>query len=526
MKKIILPVLIVLFLAACEEKVDVKRIQWTSSSPEAIKLFEKFQMNYEIEYDNPFEQEDLLDSILVLDPNFIMAKASYFNFGGNEKNRKHFLEAYENKMSLSEIEKDLIETYNQAFIKGNIVKQDSLLDLMVEKYPDFYQLRLFSGSVKNNIDIRGCQKRWEEALEINPQSFSAILNLAKLHFPVIASFKMLSIDDRDPKIAENYLNQGLKLYPESSRWTRYLGNLYRSQGKLKESKEAYEKASKIIEKNEGGKKSYLYSEIIYLIGHVNLFLEKYDEARNAYKEHIELENNIRTTVFIGVFKSHTYIYQKDYTNSIYLLSDIQSKIAEDDQEDELFKMNLNQWIEFQKFLTFGHSQKKEETFETIERINKIIDQRDDYFINLGIEESEILKRKTDSKAGKIDLKIWYNILFGEYEQARINLEKYNEITDKQLSYNPRAKIEYNKYIGYINLMEGNPIESVNAYSQVPEDVLTDDNYHMYFFGLAKKATGDELESQKIFVELANDNFAGWQNAFVKNLAKRQVKANL
>ena len=95
-----------------------------------------------------------------------------------------------------------------------------------------------------------------------------------------------------------------------------------------------------------------------------------------------------------------------------------------------------------------------------------------------------MKRKTDSKAGKIDLKIWYNILFGEYEQARINLEKYNEITDKQLSYNPRAKIEYNKYIGYINLMEGNPIESVNAYSKVPEDVLTDDNYHMYF--LAKK----------------------------------------
>ena len=177
-------------------------------------------------------------------------------------------------------------------------------------------------------------------------------------------------------------------------------------------------------------------------------------------------------------------------------------------------------------MTFGHSQKKEETFEKIERINKIIDQRDEYFINLGIEESEILKRKTDSKAGKIDLKIWYNILFGEYEQARINLEKYNEITDKQLSYNPRAKIEYNKYIGYINLMEGNPIESVNAYSKVPEDVLTDDNYHMYFFGLAKKATGDELESQKIFVELANDNFAGWQNAFVKNLAKRQVKANL
>ena len=41
MKKIILPVLIALFLGACEEKIEVKRIQWTSSSPEAKKAFLK-----------------------------------------------------------------------------------------------------------------------------------------------------------------------------------------------------------------------------------------------------------------------------------------------------------------------------------------------------------------------------------------------------------------------------------------------------------------------------------------------------
>ena len=47
---------------------------------------------------------------------------------------------------------------------------------------------------------------------------------------------------------------------------------------------------------------------------------------------------------------------------------------------------------------------------------------------------------------------------------------------------------------------------------------------MYIFlALAKKAVGDVEESNLILSELANDNFATWQNAIVKNLAKSQIK---
>ena len=49
---------------------------------------------------------------------------------------------------------------------------------------------------------------------------------------------------------------------------------------------------------------------------------------------------------------------------------------------------------------------------------------------------------------------------------------------------------------------------------------------MYFFALAKKAIGEIEESEKIFIGLANDNFAQWQNAMVKNLAKAQIEVNL
>ena len=75
------------------------------------------------------------------------------------------------------------------------------------------------------------------------------------------------------------------------------------------------------------------------------------------------------------------------------------------------------------------------------------------------------RRKLGSESGKLDLMIWYNILFGEYENARELLIKYESLTKIQLAYNPRAQINYYKYIGYINLMEGNPQESINAYKK-------------------------------------------------------------
>ena len=532
MKKIILPVLIVLFLAACEEKVEVKRIQWTSSSPEAIGLFEEFLYNNEYEKDIPEYQEELIDSILVLDPDFAMAN-SFNGFGSDEENRKSFMRAYEARESVSDLEKRLIEANYERYFNGNQIKQDSLVDLLVSDYPDLYQLRLISGDIKNNIDIKACQKRWEEALEINPNSFAAILNLAKLHFPVIASFKMLELEERDLDIATKYLNDGEKLYPNSSRWTRYLGNVYRSQGKLNESKEAYEKAGEVIIKYEGGKETNAYSEIIYLIGHVNTALGEYNDAREAYYQTIGVRSKIsdkEQTLFSNVsmrtFIAETFMYQKDFSNAILVLSEAQSIIENSKDVEEIVRINLSQYSEFYKFLVFGHSQKQEETLESIDKIYSIIDSRLEYFSKIGLSSDEMERRRLDSKSGKLDLMIWHNILFGEYDKAREMLSEYEKLTKIQLAYNPRAQIEYNKYLGYINLMEGNPQESVNAYNKIPNDVLTNDNYHMYFLALAKKAVGELDESEKMFITLANDNFAGWENAVVKNLAKAQIKTNI
>ena len=322
MKKIIFLFVIVLSLGSCTEQKVAKRINWTSESPQAIQLFEEFLQIGEYEKDMPEYAELLMDSILSLDPNFVMAK-TFNGFGTDEENRKSFMSAYDKREAVSDIEKRLIEANYERFFNGNRIIQDSLVDELIKDYPEYYQLRLISGDIKNNIDVKECKKRWEEALEINLKSFSAHLNLAKLHFPVIASFQMLAIDQRDLGVATKYLTDGEKLYPESSRWSRYLGNVYRSQGKLNESRDSYKKAGEIIEKFEGGKETPAYAEIIYLIGHVNTALGEYDKAREAYFETAELRSKIsdeNTTLFSNVsmrtFIADSYLYQKDFQESV------------------------------------------------------------------------------------------------------------------------------------------------------------------------------------------------------------------
>ena len=122
--------------------------------------------------------------------------------------------------------------------------------------------------------------------------------------------------------------------------------------------------------------------------------------------------------------------------------------------------------------------------------------------------------------------IWYNILFGNYDNARAQINEYKSMAEKELKFNPNSLNNFYKFSGYLNLMEGDPQESIDSYSKLSKVEMSGDSYHSYFLALAKKAIGQEKESNQVLVALANNNFATWQNSIIKNLAKSQIKTNL
>lgn len=522
MKKIIFILTLCFAFASCEAEKEAKRIAWTTNSAEANALFEEFLVNIEHSRWDPEVQEMLFDSILSLDPDFHMAK-TFGRFKPNEERRKLFLSAYNNRSSLSDLELRLIESQYEIRINGNRINQDKLLDQIIEDYPEYFQLRIWSGDVKNNFDVKASEKRWEEALEINPKSFQAYVNLAFLHFPT-GDFSMLAEDERDIEKAENLLKKGSEIYPESSRWPRFLGNIYRGKGEFEQALDYYKKSLDRIENFETGAESGPYANSLMMIGHVNTFQGNYSDARDYYQNAIDISNNW-WKVQIAERASHTYIYEKDFSKAVLYLSKMQDEISKYDEE-EITIINWTNYIEFTKFLAFGHSQKEEESRLSIEKIESLRRQRLEIQLSTAIDDNQKERFILNSRIDELELQMWFKILFGNYEEARSRMVEYKKLKTQQLAFNQNAMNRFHKFEGYLNLMEGNPEESIAAYGNLSKQAIDQDGYHSYFLALAKRAVGQHEESKEMFIRLANNHFSTWQNAFVKNLAKAQIKTNL
>ena len=94
MKKIILLLTVLMAFSCGDKEIEVKRIQFTSSSEVAKALMDKVLFNQEARrgWFNSVN-EDLIDSILTIDPNFAMAKL-FDNNGTREENRQSVIFAF------------------------------------------------------------------------------------------------------------------------------------------------------------------------------------------------------------------------------------------------------------------------------------------------------------------------------------------------------------------------------------------------------------------------------------------------
>ena len=144
------------------------------------------------------------------------------------------------------------------------------------------------------------------------------------------------------------------------------------------------------------------------------------------------------------------------------------------------------------------------------RLSKIKSESEKRNIELQIESNDKFNR------------IWYSILFGEYQTARQLLKDYTILSSEYLTYDSKAMVGFYKLSGYLNLMEGNIQQSISFYEQIPKELLEEDNYQLYFYALAKKANGNNKRSEELFNYLANYNFAGWQNSIIRPLAIEQT----
>ena len=528
MKKLILLILTTIIILSCSNgKKEVLRIPITSSSPEAAKLLDDYFLNQE-ERRN-WLNEELLKSILLKDTAFALARIQGNNLKSDSERRSDFSISMSNLDGVTDLEARLIKANYERQINGNRKRQDEIMDSLIIDYPEYYQLRLWSGNIKNNLDPKLSEARWNEAIEINPDSFFAYFQLAALHFPTGSGFTMLAPEQRNLDMGITYLEKGAEILPKSSRPSRFLGNIYRGKGEFDKALSAYQESLDIISKFEAGEESSPYANSLLMVGHVYTFQNQYQQARKFYDQAIEVSQKLNDhywIVSLSELKAHTYIYQKDFAGAIRVLSECQVEIEKFTDIEELEKLFYLTYIEESKFRAFGHSQKEEETLASINKMKELRASQKSILLNNAGDDIQKNRIELNTSANEVSMDVWFNILFGKYERARELLSEFKGLSETRSGFNPNAMNNFYRLSGYLNLMEGYPEESIKSYANLSAEAMGNDSYHQYFLGLAQKAIGKTEESKQMFVTLANDNFATWQNSLVKNLAKAQIKTNL
>ncbi|MCX6337590.1 MAG: tetratricopeptide repeat protein [Bacteroidetes bacterium] len=514
----------VTMLLSCSEKKEAKRIPLTSTSKEAIENY-----NQGVFRDEQLENDESNASFkkaFELDSNFALAKINYNNPTDPADNKKRLVDAYNNRAKLSEIESVIVSIKYETTINNDYAKSDLMMDSLIKKYPDYYELYLNSAYIKNKLNnTDGCMNRFKEALNVNPECYAAALSLPDLHStngtPSGANyFNMLPLEKRNLDEAEKYFKLAAKIRPKAPATSRMYGNLYRTKGDLDKALEKYQESETL-----NTEKSSLLAQSYQMLGHVYLYKGEYDKSREYYKKYenfgIELRKKFGGNTGVSDRIALTYLYEKKYDEVILEANQILVKI-DSLKIPERNKITNRFSIEDLKFATYGHSLKEEDAQASM---NKLINYRIAYKmdqIKLATNQNEINRIDNAVKCDSLYYNIWFNILFAHYEEAEKKTKDFEMASTEQLKTNPKAMNRYYSLLGYLNLMEGKVNESLENFKKVIG--IEDDIYFYYFYALALKAQGNKVESEKIFTKINSVYFVQWQVAIVKELAKAQLNA--
>ena len=515
-----------LFSIQCSDEKKVLEIPLTSVSEEAKVLLVNKIMNSKT--GNQLFAPDLqseIKKIINIDPSFHLANtfyARYLSVLGPEERRKIITAAYNNIDSVSNVEKAIISSVYNEFVLGNLIKGGAILEDALSENPNYYYLWLYAGVYQNFLvkNPKKSELSWEQALKIHPQNSRAKLLLSQLHF-VTGQVTILSREDIDEEKAIYLIEDAEKTDAKNPVYSRLLGNIYRGRGEFDKSLVAYNKSMSLVQDKENAQ----YSGLLLISGHNYLFKKEFDKARELYRESTKYDienNNYTVQVLTSRWLAHTYVHEKKYNEAIKEINDIENKINGFSDIDEIRKNNFLQQLDFERFISYGHSQMKEDAFESIQNFSDHLDKIKSLRIKNDSADDEIERITLNIDIQKEFHKIWYLILFGEFEEASKQLKPFSLLSSEYLVYDSKAMINFYKLSGYLNLMSGNVDASISFYNQIPREVLDSDNYQLYFYALALSTKGDKEKSQNIFKYLANYNFAGWENSIVRPIAQAQL----
>jgi tetratricopeptide (TPR) repeat protein len=489
-------VITALVFSACS-KTPVVELPVTTSSPKALKHYEKAMLSAQV--GDGFEKRQYLDSALALDPNFAMALEMYESNDPLLK-RKQREKAKSLHASVSDAEQFMLNIRN-AYRDGNM--DDALINAkkLVTQYGEYYESYVWLGVVQSDrYELDEATKSLNKAIELNPNCYRAYSLLMGHHISA-GDQVMLPEEKRDIELGVKYSDELIRIRGDHGFPYHFKANVYRQLGEFEKAKPLYEKS---IEKRKG-----LSSEATaYLVsGHNFMFGGDLKTARERYAKAIKLTKTPNGWFNLNYYLLVSYMFDNDYIGAIEHIDKIEQALESKDF-DEVSLLGRKATIHWQKMVCYAHNQMEEDAYGALEQNLKFSKIRAEL-----LDDENTWRGMLSGEQYRI---AWVNVLFGKYEEAKKNLAKLKEMQEKR--NDPTAMYGYYGLMGMTHLMEGNYQEAVDNFNIGDETNI----YFNYFKGLSLKAAGQEERAIKTFQDLAKINFSAWEIAIVKRLAQKQL----
>ncbi len=354
---------------------------------------------------------------------------------------------------------------------NDVTGQIELAEQLVQKMSDNPRAYLYLAGAQFNANKRNASRATlERATQIDPSYAQAWIQLGNSY---------LVAEPRDIAKAESYIRKAVALQPNEAVVHDYMGDVYRSENKLREARAEYTRMAELAPtRGEGFQQR----------GHVNSFLGNFAEALADYDRAIALSDPTLVPQY-ATFKALVSVYANDPAAAEAELDRVASTVdpkVGGARGSQLFALGSEARIAL-------HNRHFEVAQRAIDRLAAITRQQ-------AAEEgrSDAFRRN-----GEVNIAYWQGMLAarrGDYAAARANAKDIMTLVANDQS--PRKNEPAHDVLGLTDFLQGNFQAAADHYAEANPD----DPYIWYYRGLALEGAGRKAEAKVFFKRVAGWNF--------------------
>lgn len=465
------------------QPTKTKGLMFTTSSNEALMTFRE-GLKYNDIGDSK-KARMYFQKAIEQDSKFAIAYVYRAMYTSTPQEFVYFLQkAKENLSNTNDWEKLMYE-YIETELKNDMDKRLSLAQRMVTDYPEGARAYVYLGNAyAGRSDYAKARQNYQKAVLVDPNwpgGYTALVNSYLFEPP------------KDFKQAENSATKLVSLAPATASFI-LLGDVYRAENDLRKAQQMYSRA---VQTDPESPTAFLKR------GHAYTFLGEYDKARSDYQEAKALDV---TPIMSLQFNAFTYLYQGQPEQALDQLMKDAENVSQNVNEGAAASAKFN-LLSMAAMVAFHirDAQKLQEIIMAMEPLSV------EMGTNVGTMEAAQMQ-----KAGMLYWEGIVKALNKDFAGATMKADELKAAV--QAIKSPRKLEDYEALMGTISMLQNNYKDAVSHFSKTDNTNV----YNRYCLAKAYEGSGQKDKANKIYKEIAIDNFNTIGFALIRNELKGKM----